>query len=32
LAGLDITLVEQAFQRLATDPNGAVAQWFAQQV
>jgi Uma2 family endonuclease len=32
LAGLDMTLVEQAFQRLATDPNGAVAQWFAQQV
>lgn len=32
LAGLDITLVEQAFKRLAAESNGAVAQWFAQQL
>jgi Uma2 family endonuclease len=32
LAGLDIAVVEQAFGRLATESNGTVAQWFAQQV
>ena len=32
LKGLDMALVEQAFRRLATESNGTVAQWFAQQL
>lgn len=32
LAGLEIVLVEAAFGRLATESNGMVAQWFAQQL
>ena len=32
LVGLEIALVEQAFGRLATESNGTVAQWFAQQL
>jgi len=32
LAGLKTELAEQAFGRLAAESNGAVAQWFAQQL
>lgn len=32
LVGLEIALVGQAFGRLATESNGTVAQWFAQQL
>jgi len=32
LSGLEISLVEKTFARLATGTNGSAAQWFAQQI
>lgn len=32
LSGLEISLVEETFSRLAESTNGSAAQWFAQQI